>query len=129
MKLTPLRTMVLVMMMAALASCGLFKPGPSKVVKNFYRDVEVGKIENATKLFSAQALQTFGSKLSTVMSAQTRKIEKKGGIKSIDTKESITGDLAKVEYTVSYEDGSEEQGTIELIKEDGDWKMQISPNK
>lgn len=129
MKLTSLRATVLVMMMALLASCGLFKPGPSKVVKNFYRDVEAGKIEDATKLFSAQAVQTFGSKLSTVMSAQTRKIEKKGGIKSIDTQESITGDLAKVEYTVTYNDGSTEQGNIDLIKEEGDWKIQLGPNK
>lgn len=129
MKLTSLRAMVLVMMMVLLASCGLFKPGPSTVVKTFYHDVEAGKIEEATKLFSTQAVQTFGSKLTSVMSEQTRMIEKKGGIKSIDTKENITGDLAKVDYTVTYGDKSVEKGRIDMIKENGDWKMQISPSK
>lgn len=126
MRLTSFRSLVLVMMMTALASCGLFKPGPSKVVKTFYRDIEAGKIDDATKLFSAQVIQTFGSKLSSVMSAQTRTIQAKGGIKSIDTKENVTGDLAKVEYVVNYGDGSSEKGTIDLIKEKGDWKIQLT---
>jgi hypothetical protein len=129
MKMTSIRSLLLVIMMTTLAACGLFKPGPSQVVKEFYHEVEEGKINDAMKLFSAQVTQTFGSKLTMAMSSQTSQIKKKGGIKSIDTKETVTGDLAKVEYTVKYGDNSEENGVIDLIKEQGDWKIQFNGNK
>lgn len=129
MKLSLNRAVMIFIMMTALAACGLFKPGPSQVVKDFYHNVEAGKIEDAKKLFSAQVVQTFGSKIAAGLSMQTGEMKKKGGIKSIDTQESVTGDLAKVNYTVTYGDNSVEKGVLDLIKENGDWKIQMSANK
>ncbi|HWR01289.1 MAG TPA: DUF4878 domain-containing protein [Chlorobaculum sp.] len=129
MKQSPVRAMLIVIMMSALAACGLFKPGPSQVVKDFYHDVEAGKIEDAKKLFSSQVLQTFGAKMVAGLSNQTSEMKKKGGIKSIDTQETVTGDLAKVTYTVTYGDNSVEKGVLDLIKENGEWKIQLSANK
>ncbi|ACF44458.1 nuclear transport factor 2 family protein [Pelodictyon phaeoclathratiforme] len=98
-------------------------------MKNFFQYVEKGEVENATKLFSKQSVQSFGSKLPSMMAHQVGIIKNKGGIKSIDTEESITGDLAKVKYKVTYSDATVEDGAFDLIKEEGDWKIQISMNK
>lgn len=95
MKTARVHAVVLFIVMLSMAGCGLFKPNPSQVVKNFFHYVEKGEVENAKKLFSAQSAQTFGSKLSSMMAHQVGIIKSKGGIKSIDTEENITGDLAK----------------------------------
>jgi hypothetical protein len=129
MKKTRVHAVVLFIVMLSMAGCSLFKPSPSQVVKNFFQYVEKGEVENATKLFSKQSAQTFGSKLPPMMSHQVSIIKSKGGIKSIDTQENITGDLAKVKYKVTYSDTTTEDGSFDLIKEDGDWKIQISMNK
>ncbi|HWR01958.1 MAG TPA: DUF4878 domain-containing protein [Chlorobaculum sp.] len=120
---------LLLIMMISIAGCGLLKPGPSQVVKDFYRDIESGKIEDATKLLSAQTNQTFGSKLSTLMAHQTSEIKNKGGIKSIDTEENVTGDLATVKYKIMFGNNETENGNLNLIKEKGDWKINITMNK
>lgn len=129
MQKTRMPALLLIIVMLSTVGCSLFKPSPSKVVKNFFQYVEKGEVENATKLFSKQSAQSFGSKLPSMMAHQVGIIKNKGGIKSIDTEESITGDLAKVKYKVTYSDTTVEDGAFDLIKEDGDWKIQISMNK
>ncbi len=129
MKKRRMRAVVLFFLMLSIVGCGLFNPGPSQVVKNFFQYVEKGEVENATKLFSKQSAQTFGSKLSSMMAFQVGTIKRKGGITSIDTKENITGDVAKVTYKVTFRDTTTEDGTFDLIKEDGAWKIQVNMNK
>lgn len=129
MKKTKMRAVVLFLLMLSIAGCSLFNPGPSQVVKNFFQYVEKGEVENATKLFSKQSAQAFGSKLSSIMAYQVGTIKNKGGIKFIDTQENITGDVAKVTYKVTFKNNTTEDGSFDLIKEDGAWKIQVSMNK
>ncbi|MBM3163458.1 MAG: DUF4878 domain-containing protein [Chlorobi bacterium] len=113
----------------AIAGCSLFNTGPSSVVKKFFYSVEAGKTEDAINLLSTETKQMFGGKFNAYIAQQTVDIKKKGGIASIETQESITGDTARVTYTVTYGDGSTEEGKNDLIKQDGKWKMTVSMNK
>ena len=129
MQKTRIRAVVLFILMLSMVGCSLFNPGPSQVVKNFFQYVEKGDVENAAKLFSKQSAQTFGSKLSSIMAYQVSTIKSKGGIMSIDTQETITGDVAKVTYKVTFNNTATEDGSFDLIKENGEWKIQVSMNK
>ena len=124
MKLNFLRTTMLVLMIAMMASCGLAKPSPSNVVKTFFRDVEAGKIQKATNFYSDELFQRVErNRVFSILSRQTRVMEQKGGIKSIDTTENISGDLAKVKFVLAYNDDSTEKGIMDMIKVNGHWKM------
>jgi hypothetical protein len=63
------------------------------------------------------------------MAHQTSEIKDKGGIKSIDTEEHVTGDISTVKYKVIYGNNTTEDGTFNLRKENGDWKLQAGMNK
>jgi hypothetical protein len=129
MKRSSIHAMMIFFVLTALVSCSLFKPSPSQVVKSFYRNIESGKIEEAAKLLSSQSVQTFGSKFRAVMPNETNKIKSKGGIRSIETEESVTGEVAKVTCKVTYGDNSTEDDVLDLIKENGDWKIQMNTGK
>lgn len=84
-------------------------------------------MEAAVNQFSSQAINTFGAdKLKAGLAQSTHDVIQKGGIASIETSETVIGDLATVQYTVTFNDGSTESGSQEMIKEDGDWKMQLT---
>lgn len=55
-------------------------------------------------------------------------IQSKGGISSIEiVDKKVHGDIATVTVKVTFGDGSSETDTIDLIKENGKWKIQIVP--
>jgi hypothetical protein len=110
-----------------LSSC--FKPGPGKTVEKFHRSIETGELDQAIGLFSSSITDSFGTeKLRLAMSQAASQTKEKGGIKSFKVNsEEITGDIAKVNYTIIYNDDSTTTDTIELIKENDQWK--ISPTK
>lgn len=98
--------------------------GPSRTVERFFRATEDGKQSEAVDLLSSQVIATFGrDKLIAGLADRTREIESLGGIDSIATDETINGDSASVNVTVTYGDGSVESDRVDLIKEDGDWKI------
>jgi hypothetical protein len=108
-----------------LSGCGLFS-SPGKTTKNFYRAVEAGKLDQATKMVSSKVKSGMGDqKMRTMLSEATRKIREHRGIDSIEiTSEQVTGDVADVSGTIKYSDGTSENFNQKLLKEDGDWKLE-----
>ena len=96
---------------------------PSGVVKDFMKYTADGKANEAVALVSDQG-QAIVTAFFPMMTAE---IKKKGGIKSIDIiKEEISGDTAAVTHVVKYGDGSTDEDSSKLIKQDGKWKMHVS---
>ena len=115
------RLACLLMLPAFLAGC---QPSPKSTVKGFFNDLEGGEINRATDTLSEEASQLYGSKLKMGLQQAPEEIEAMGGIRKIEiTDEAVKGDLAEVAYVIEFGDGSTESGTMELIKEDGDWKI------
>jgi hypothetical protein len=105
--------------------CSLLFGGPKSTVKKFYKHLEAGEIDAVIALFSktSKAAQ-FQGKVKPLLVQGTETIKQKKGISSIDIiSEEITGETAKVKFTIKYNDGSSEQLESKLIKEDGDWKF------
>jgi hypothetical protein len=104
---------------------GCFKRGPGKTVELFYRSLEKGDIDNAMGVFSSSTTNNFPrNKIQLYMNEAVKETQEKQGIKSFKIdREDITGDTAKVSYTVEYGNGTIENETLELIKENGEWKI------
>ncbi len=107
---------------------GCANNGPAKTVETFFRSIEKGDLDIAVDQLSIQITGTFGrDKLKVSLSEFSQDINAVGGIESIETDETINGNVAVVNYSITIGDGSTENGTMDLIKEDGDWKIQDSP--
>jgi hypothetical protein len=108
-----------------LSGCGLFS-GPSRTTKDFYRHLESGNLDKAMTLVSSRVKNGMGvDKLRVGLGQATRAIKQHGGIDSIDiTREEITGEIADVLGTIKYKDGTIENLTEKLVKENGDWKLE-----
>ncbi|MBZ8180865.1 DUF4878 domain-containing protein [Oscillatoria salina] len=108
---------------------GCFNTGPAGTVKQFYRSLEAGKVENAANMFSSTVVKTMGiDKLKTGLTQGVREIQEKGGIKSIKIlNEDVVGEVAEVTYTIEFANGTTETETTKLVKENDEWK--ISPSK
>jgi len=118
---------LLILTVLMISSCGLFSPGPGKVVEKFYRYVEKGELESAKNLFAKQIQEAMGGKLMAGLSEETNHIKDKGGVKDIEIiNEEITGESARVTARVSYGNGSDKSDNTKLIKENGAWKITIS---
>jgi hypothetical protein len=121
----PITTICFLAAAFVVTSCGAFS-SPSRTTKNFFYAVEAGKLDDAMKLLSNKAKGGMGEeKLRSMLGQATRKIKEHGGIDSIEiTKEEITGEIADVAGTVKYKDGTSENISQKLVKEEGDWKLQ-----
>lgn len=118
---------LLILAVLMTSSCGLFSPGPGKVVEKFYQYVEKGELEAAKNLFTKEIREAMGGKIMAGLSEETNEINAKGGVKDIEIKsEEITGESARVTARVSYGNGSDKSDNTKLIKEDGAWRITIS---
>jgi len=106
-----------------LSSC--FKAGPGKTVEKFHRALEKGEIEDAKILISGSAKSTLpDDKMNLLMNEAVKQTKEKQGIKSFKIdQEEITGETAKVSYTIEFGNGTKETETVELIKENDEWKI------
>mgnify|MGYP001627080150 CR=1 FL=1 len=111
----------------ALAACG---ESPESTVKNFYRAVEDGKIEKALEYVDPNIRQVWGGKLAIVLAAESEKIRRCGGIKSIETEVvEANGDRRVVKTTIEYKNSGGDKrcnakSTNEkLVKMDGKWRF------
>ncbi len=112
-----------------LVACG--GGSPQGTVKDFFRNVEDGKLEEAAGLFSKATLSTVGlEKLKQGLQQSTREIDGKGGISKIEVLEHKTiGEVAEVSIKIFYGNGTEETESMDLILENGQWKLQPSGDK
>lgn len=108
MKVSFLRFCTYVLMMFAFAGCGLLDSGPASTLKSFYKEVETGKLTEASDRLTGPVVQMMGKeKLKAGLASQSEKIKQKGGIKSIEIKsEEINGETATVVAMLTFGDGS-----------------------
>jgi Domain of unknown function (DUF4878) len=108
---------------------GCWRSTPSKTIEDFYRSVEKGNLDRAIELIAPSAISNFGEgKVRQYLFQASSQMKTKGGIKSFQTnRESLNKDVAKVNYTIEYQNSDKETKDVELVKIGDDWK--ISPNK
>ena len=104
-------------------------PSPDGAVKGFFKALDKGKIDDAMEYLSTSALNTLGrDKWKSALAGAVDDIQSKGGISSIEiVDKKVHGDIATVTVKVTFGDGRSETDTIDLIKENGKWKIQIAP--
>lgn len=115
--------------LAILMGCNLLSGNsPAKVVQEFHRLVEKGELSKAYELVSQSGkglLAMAGG--AQGLSSGTNEIKQKGGIKNIKIiKEDVTGEMATVNFEITYGNGSVKKDNEKLIKEDGKWKLDVS---
>ena len=126
MKNRVLTIILFMLLLVVLVGCS---SSPDGAVKGFLKALDKGKIDEAMGYLSTSALSTLGrDKWQSVLASAADEIQSKGGISSVDiTDKKVHGDIATVTVKITYGDGSSEVNTIDLIKENGDWKIQITP--
>ncbi|NJO40408.1 MAG: DUF4878 domain-containing protein [Cyanobacteria bacterium CRU_2_1] len=101
---------------------GCFGSGPSKTVRQFFTALEEGDSKKINDLLSSSA--QFGGVSSAILSKASAAIKASGGIQEVKINdESVTGDSARVTYTIKFKNGQQEDGTAQLVKEDREWKI------
>jgi hypothetical protein len=118
---------VTIVMLVLCANCQL-SSGPGKTVKNFYSLVEAGEIDQALTLLSNKMLRSIGKdKLKSGFAQETRRTKERGGINSMEiTKEDVVGESGEVNIKLQYGNGEKKADNVKLIKENGDWKIDMS---
>lgn len=115
--------LVLICLLLMFVACNVFSPGPSKTVQNFLYAIEKGNIDEARKLCSSGLQTMLGPKLNMVLTAQSEQMRQQGGIKSIDVKEQVVGQMASVQVVIKYGNGQSERSAMNLLKENGVWRI------
>ncbi len=100
---------------------------PPDVAKEFLTKIEKGD-KGAVNLMHSGLISMMGKeKLEKGLMDESEKMNKKGGIASIDIlEEKINEDDAVLKVKVNYKDGSNKTEKMNLIKENGDWKITVS---
>ena len=109
----------------SVSGCGLGTGGPSGTVRQFYQYIEAEKLDEAISLFSRTAKNGVSEdKLKAAMAIPMQMAKASGGIRSIKfVKEEINGDKAQVTVEVTFGNGETSTDTIDLVREDGVWKL------
>lgn len=110
-------------LLMAVLSMFLFtacSPSPTSVAKDFSEAIAKGKYDDAKKYCTEPT-----GKLLDMASAFGGGTEVKPDFKFESIREEIDGETAKV-FVKKGEDGEE---AIDLVKVDGDWKVNMSPKK
>jgi len=102
--------------------------GPDGTVKAFFKALDAGKVEEAVGYLSSSTLSTLGhDKWRSALASAAKEMQDKGGLSSIKiVDKSVHGDVATVTVKLTFGDGSSETDTIHLLKEDGDWKIDMT---
>lgn len=120
--ITKSKYLLTALILSALAGCA---KSPESTVESFYTAVAKGEITEAQTYLSSQILGMIGQgKLTAVLSSETTKIGKCGGIKDLQVKLEGQGEVRSGTTTVTY-GGSCAVKTekTKLVKEDGKWKL------
>ena len=126
MKQKLLAIFVLLLFATFLTGCS---SGPGSTVQKFFQAVDKGKVEESMGYLSSSTIQALGhEKWQAALIEMSNQMSTQGGLKSVDiNEETVNGDIAQITVTVIMKDGSEDTDRMDLIKEDGDWKIQMDP--
>jgi len=114
-----------------LVACSAGKP--ESTIEAFYRAAAKGDVEKATELISfgnvpaGQMVQAKG-KVQMIVGEMQRRIQANDGldtIEMVDVKVDEAGKTAAVRSKVKFKNGKEQVENHRLVKEDGDWKIQL----
>ena len=112
-------------LMVLISGCS--RSSPTSTAKSFYNALNAGSYEKAMLLVSKNAVNLFGiDKLQMAFKSYADDFKNKGGIQSMEFgKETILGDKAVVEYHMKLGDGTNLDGSLKLVKEDNQWKIDV----
>ena len=129
MKPNPVTALAVLILCAGLGACSSSSTdsGPEATVREFYRSINEGDYSNAMTLYSAEALDLWEDPEVVANSsfADWAKGETKSGeVDRVEiVQETLTEKTANVKFEVRYSDGSATSRTVDLVQEDGRWKM------
>ncbi len=85
-----------------------------------------GEIEATVEMFSQPFVDEYGkNKVRAAMQDATKEVVEKGGIADLQILEEDTiGEISEVQVKIVYGNDEEETETINLVVEDGTWKLQ-----
>lgn len=110
--------------------------GATKVIEKFVADAKKGELEAMNKAFSKEAMQQRGAKIKSnnkSYSEMIRALDSKAKPEIFGMREKIDGDKVIVQYNYGIARNGVGVGestgctAFELIKEDGEWKVNDSP--
>jgi hypothetical protein len=118
--------LVFVLLATLLTGCGA---SPGKVVQNFFQAVDNGEIEESMSYLSTSTLQALGTEKWRIALVEiSNQMTMQGGLKSVKViEESVNGEIAQITVNIMMKDGTEELDSINMIKENGDWKISLDP--
>ncbi|MEM8960163.1 MAG: DUF4878 domain-containing protein [Acidobacteriota bacterium] len=116
----------LLAVVVCLGACAKFSPG--WVAQDFIRSVGDGELDRAIEHISVETRASFDDdKMRQILRRFTEDAVEKGGVKSVTVeKETVTGQTARVLLKVTFGDGSTKIEDVDLIEEDGTWR--VSPS-
>ncbi len=111
-----------VVMAIALAACGA---SGKEVVDQFYTHVDRGEISAAIQALSPTTRRMMPEeKLRAVLSEQSRLMQNKGGLKTIQAEGTEKGEAGQYIVKLTFGDGSQQQERVKLAKVDGKWYIE-----
>ena len=120
---------ILSLVLVALAFVSCSKNTPEGVVSAYISDIQAGQYEDALDLFYFKNGITDSQKqqyAALMRDKMAKDLDKKGGISSFEiTNVQMTeeGNIATVDYTLKYGDGSAKSDKSKVIKVDDKWKI------
>ena len=95
-----------------------------KVVKNYCKSIESGKLDNAVSYLSKSARQELEKSGGKPALAAADIFKKRKGIKDIKiSQREVKGETTMIMFVYYFNDGSTSSDFFPLIKEDGKWKI------
>ncbi|HKI06360.1 MAG TPA: DUF4878 domain-containing protein [Thermoanaerobaculia bacterium] len=120
------KSVICTLLVCAALAWGCTGRSPSSAVQSFYKALGDGDSDKAMSLFSQQTINMIGEeKLKAGIQGAALKLMEKGGLKHLEiTNEQVSGNLATVVAVLKYGEGSMETEKIQLVKEQGGWRLQ-----
>lgn len=120
---------LLVLLLLATISCGSLNSGPGQTVERFFKALDKGEIDDAMGYLSIDTIQALGyDKWNAALTDVAFSIQESGGIRSVKiADEKIIGDTARVTFELKSGDKETESDSLELIKENDEWKIVLDP--
>jgi len=100
-------------------------------VIRFHELVADGEAEAAVELLSSDSFAMVDKqKIVAGLRQQALNIDEQGGIEDFEiTEAKEIGEVAKVQYTLTYGNGDVENSEVTLVREDGEWRIQLAGSK
>ena len=114
-----------------LSACATTTPEQSQdaLIQRFYALMAAGDFDACIALISARnisrkQLASFEHKLRRMLAGAKGMIDSKGGLAKVEVVErTLSEDVVKLRVLVSYRDGSTRRERINLVQEEGVWKV------